>query len=384
MTRKRIKTYNQIFTKNYLLDAYLNRGLSLREIAAEVRKDHPTKKQCAHTTVSLYMRRRKIALRSVRNLYSTLDLPSVIRAIPKIVLREQKIITLDCDPDPENINILITDFHIGQKFYNETEGEAMNYFIKAFAAVEENIDKIISHLKYDWQCINLFLAGDLLEGEGIYPNQAYESFQLMRQLEIAKVGFRNLIMGLRERYNLPINIICVRGNHGQTRHFSSEEANWDTVLYLLLEEGLGRFDDITFHRTDYWAIDFTDQFKNRYLVTHGDALKGGSPTAGVRDAILGWNMSFNDFDIILMGHFHNCTIHHLSGVEMFVNGCFRYNDFPVFKNKTEPDRHIWMFGSGKGRAATWRYKVEVEPKGMKDQIRQNIDTRSYSELTEQK
>ena len=62
-----------------------------------------------------------------------------------------------------------------------------------------------------------------------------------------------------------------------------------------------------------------------------------------------------------------------------VNGCFRYNDFPTFKMKIEPDRHMWIFGSGEGRPITWRYKVEVEPKDMKEQIRQNIDTRKYGE-----
>ena len=118
------KIYKQILTQDYLLDAYIVRGLDLEDIAAEIRTKYPKKYNCTATTISTYMRRHKLSTRSIRSMVTNLDAEAIVRTITKMDIPDQKVKTLTQSADKEAINICISDTHVGQKFYNETEEEA--------------------------------------------------------------------------------------------------------------------------------------------------------------------------------------------------------------------------------------------------------------------
>ncbi len=369
-------TFKDIFTKEFLLTEFLEKGKDPDQIAKEVEKQYG--KTCYRSTVSTWLRKHGITIRSAKNTFEPINVDSIVNHIPQITINEVKLFPVIHNPEIENINLVISDLHVGQKLFNETEDESMNYFKNAFKLLKNNVIKALSHLRYHWQELNIFLLGDLIEGEGIYPNQPYECFQIMRQLRIAESGLLDIILGIKELFDIKVNIIFVRGNHGRTKLFSSDEGNWDTILIELLERSLKSYKNIEFHRNDFWAIDYTDQWGNKYLVTHGDAIKGGVPSYNsIRDTIQGWHMGFKGFDAFLCGHFHQSSYQTIDETHVLINGCFRYNDFPLRNSKQNPDRHYWLFGSGEGRAITWKYKIDTEPLDYRNSLERNMKFRSF-------
>lgn len=368
--------FKDIFTKEFLLTEFLEKEKDPDQIAEEISKEYG--KRCYRSTVSTWLRRHGITIRSAKNTFEPLDVKGIVNRIPQIEMNEIELFPITTNPEKENINLIISDLHVGQKLFNETEEAAMTYFNKAFKLLKDNIIKTLSHLRYDWQELNLFLLGDLVEGEGIYPNQAYETFQIMRQLKIAEQGLLDIILGIKSLFDIKVNIICVRGNHGRIKAFASEEGNWDTILFELLERSLQNFDDIIFHRTDFWMKDFVDQWNNKYLVTHGDAIKGGTPSYNsIKDAVQSWHVGFDGFDAFLCGHFHHSTSQTFGRIEVLTNGCFRFNDFPIRNSKINPDMHFWLFGSGKNRPITWKYKIDTEPIEYRDSLEHNMKYRRF-------
>ena len=84
------KIYKQILTKDYLLDAYVKRGLNPEDIAAEIRSKYPSKYNCTATTISTYLRKHKLSSRSIRSMLTTIDAEAIVKVIPKMEIPDYK------------------------------------------------------------------------------------------------------------------------------------------------------------------------------------------------------------------------------------------------------------------------------------------------------
>ncbi len=169
------------------------------------------------------------------------------------------------------------------------------------------------------ECI-LLLGGDMVEGENIFPSQAFQIDQgLFEQAcKTAPAVFVRLILSLLATFKR-VRVESVCGNHGRPGLKSMgahPHTNWDRVAYqttrnILLgtDENPRRelADRLTFNISpSFYAIAYAYDWGA--LLVHGDQIRGGFagfPWYGTAKSAWGWIDSIpEEWDNLYFGHFH--------------------------------------------------------------------------------
>lgn len=171
--------------------------------------------------------------------------------------------------------------------------------------------------------VHLYLGGDMVEGELIFPGQAHLIDQsVFDQAVVAGPGaVCRLILRLLQSVR-KVRVVCVCGNHGRpaSKHAGSHpRSNWDRVFYhvakALTSGADGREHADTRGRVE-WVIadDFyavNDVLGHKHLVVHGDQIRGGFggfPWYGAARKAQGWIDAIpEEWTDLYFGHFHTYT-----------------------------------------------------------------------------
>jgi predicted phosphodiesterase len=167
--------------------------------------------------------------------------------------------------------------------------------------------------------IKLYLLGDMVEGESIFPTQHYLiDGGLYRQVAIDGPRIlSNLILELLKFYK-KVNVVAVIGNHGNVKmRFgpAHPETNMDRMLYRIVADRFVNEKRVTFDIPDgndgerHWHfVDYIYDFG--FLLMHGDQIRGGVtgfwPSA--QRKALGWIDAIDKpYDYLIFGHHHTPT-----------------------------------------------------------------------------
>jgi hypothetical protein len=184
--------------------------------------------------------------------------------------------------------------------------------------------------------LHLYLGGDMIEGEDIFPHQAHEidsSVFEQAVLNFPRIAVKAIMSAL---VHFPrVKVYCVTGNHGRngpksTR--SSPKTNWDGVAYettraLLLGSAEYPRKDLakrlTFQIADeFWIVDRVFDWGN--LMVHGHQIGGGFagfPWYGSGKAAWGWIDAIEEkWDNLFFGHFHTAASATLGLRRFYANG----------------------------------------------------------------
>lgn len=177
--------------------------------------------------------------------------------------------------------------------------------------------------------IRVYLGGDIVEGEDIFPHQAHEIDQSVydQAVKTAPTILVRCILALLGEFR-KVKVVCVPGNHGRNgpRHTgSNQRSNWDSVCYettkLILmgsdvhprKELEGRLEFV--HKERWYDVDHVFDWGN--LIVHGDQITGGFagfPWYGTAKKAWGWIDSIPaPWDYLWFGHFHtyaSATLNH--------------------------------------------------------------------------
>jgi len=169
--------------------------------------------------------------------------------------------------------------------------------------------------------IRVYLGGDIIEGEDIFPHQAHtiEQGVFDQACNAAPSILCKCILMLLGHFN-KVRIICVPGNHGRNGPKSGRshpiKTNWDNICYkitklmLFGKEGK-KYNDLNdrldFEENEKWyAVDHVFDWGN--LIVHGDQITGGFagfPWYGTAKKAWGWIDSIPyPWDYLWFGHFH--------------------------------------------------------------------------------
>lgn len=184
--------------------------------------------------------------------------------------------------------------------------------------------------------LRVYLGGDMIEGEDIFPHQAHEiDSSLFDQavINFPRIAARALLRGLEEFRR--IKVLCVAGNHGRngpksTR--SNPKTNWDRVAYEVLKVTLlgtsahprtelaGRLSIET--TEDFWLVDRVFDWGN--LIVHGHQIGGGFagfPWYGTARKAWGWIDAIEQkWDNLFFGHFHTPAMATIGHRRFYANG----------------------------------------------------------------
>ncbi len=166
--------------------------------------------------------------------------------------------------------------------------------------------------------LSLYLGGDMVEGEDIFPHQAHliDVNLLEQAVRTGPLIIIELILYLLKHFPR-IKVYSVPGNHGKASRTAHPETNWDTVLGDVVQIGLlgpsvAPREEFIGRLTMEVAPDFycLDRLPGGWgnLIVHGHQISGGStglPFNGVKNAIAGWaDVIEEPWDYLWFGHFH--------------------------------------------------------------------------------
>lgn len=169
------------------------------------------------------------------------------------------------------------------------------------------------------ECV-VMLGGDMVEGIGIFPGQAFEvEAHLFKQLfEVVRI-IENTIRTFAQHFET-VTVICEFGNHGRLGRKGDMPSgdNIDRMSYQIAKRNCQELKNVKWQMSESWYQIFAIGNYNVLLV-HGDEI--GSFGSILRK-VSAWSTGVVEpFDDCYMGHFHTPTsLTMANGGRVFVTG----------------------------------------------------------------
>ena len=270
------------------------------------------------------------------------------------------------DKKGDTLVIHLTDFHAG-KVVKDESGKIIydeNIFrtridrlcTQTLKLLDKNISKGVPITD-----VVILSTGDLANGEDIYATQAYEQeIAPPKQCMLVVDVITKLINSLLNR-KLKVRFVGVKGNHGRTGKDTDPTANWDLMIYMILDYW-AKFVlknpklQIKYAETDYLTTEIRG---HTFLLRHIAPEQTDTPAGRVK---------FNEWarmykaEGIVYGHFHHFALSDCDGVRIFRGGSTVGGDSlsESMAKHSEPIQLVW--GVNEARVSTFFYAVDLGEK----------------------
>ena len=224
--------------------------------------------------------------------------------------------------------VSLSDWQLGKKtptYSSEVCEERIQLLADTTLKIAHNqnkIDKVTD--------VNIFLLGDMLESEGIFPNQAHQiDSSLYKQLVVDGPRILGNFVGEMGNFFKNVHVTGVVGNHNiRIKSDLNPETNPDRMLYKIVEQMYSRDKMYTFDVPDgdgernFYAV--SRIYDWGFLLVHGDQIRGGFagfPFYGAAKKAWGWIDSIEEpWDYMMAGHYHTPTRLTLNKRTAYFNG----------------------------------------------------------------
>lgn len=228
-----------------------------------------------------------------------------VPAVPKLA-RDRR------TADPETAICLLADWQLGKSTPSYDSTVAAERIRRYAAKVVKLIELQRSH--HPVREARIYLLGDLIEGELIFPGQAHRiDASLYRQLFDGAALLAEAVRTIASAVE-KVRVVGVIGNHGALggpfRRDMHPESNADAMLYNIARLSVQdpRIEWVETLVTDERAwVAFDEVQGKRWLLFHGDQVKGASlgiPWYGFGKRLLGWYSALGAYDYAASGHWH--------------------------------------------------------------------------------
>lgn len=251
--------------------------------------------------------------------------------------------------------LLISDTHVGKK----TETYSVNAFRRRMTRLKKEVSIALNKLKdvYVIEKFNIFLLGDILDGEGVYPAQGVDlEATVVESVKVFLEKFDELVSEILS-YGLKVNIYCVYGNHGRVSKYA--KSNWEEVLYMMIQQKYSS-DNVRVVQGGWYV---RARIGNKYVMaTHGDQIRmyQNVPLYGVVQKAMRWQGSVGRFDVLVLGHFHTTYMMSWNGILIFGNGTMMDGDDWTAKLGLKPQLKFWLIGIGEQNEVEFAKLIDLE------------------------
>lgn len=214
--------------------------------------------------------------------------------------------------------------------------------------------------------LRLYLGGDIVEGENIFPGQKHliDCPVHAQAIHGAAPAIARLILRLLPHFPI-ISVESVRGNHGKDDKASP--TNWDEICYEIVKHlllgGADLFPErkkllsrVKFGPIGHWyRVDKIFNWGN--LLIHGNQISGSLGGNGFKTKIAGWIDAIPEpWDYLWLGHFHQMSSWVVNKRTVKVNGTtesdneYAQEDFAAVG---EPSQRLAFFNEKYGLIADY-------------------------------
>lgn len=175
--------------------------------------------------------------------------------------------------------------------------------------------------------IHLQVLGDIVEGEGIFPNQSHHiESGLYKQILEAHSILNQLVLDLLS-YFQEVHFVGVIGNHGSIRLKGDvdPETNMDRLVYAMVRNSFQNEKRVTFDipegkgQRNWYSVNRV--FDWGFLLAHGDQIRGMLPFNQALKKSMGWIDSIEEpWDFLHVGHHHTPTMITYNKRNVVING----------------------------------------------------------------
>jgi hypothetical protein len=214
----------------------------------------------------------------------------------------------------------------------------------------------------------IMLGGDMVEGIGIFPGQAYEvEAHLFEQLfEVVRI-IANTVHQMASHFE-NVHVVCEFGNHGRLGRKGDmpNGDNIDRMAYKIASDRCAHLNNVTWQMSGDW-YQIVNIGSYRALLVHGDEINsygGNVPAFGILRKCNAWATGVvEDFHDVYMGHFHTpMSLTMANGGRVFVSGSPEsHNEYArVFVAAVgKPSQRLHFVDPDKGRV-TAEYTVWLD------------------------
>lgn len=262
-------------------------------------------------------------------------------------------------------------FAVGDTHYGkETVSYNPDVCLSRLKLAQRKVARIIElQPGYQFDALNIFFTGDMLDGACIFPTQVHHqaiSDPLKQAFEFSE-PMADWLLSFTKSFP-HVHIHAVPGNHGRASKFHHENTNFDTAFYQNLALRLHDKRNITMHLGDNnpgeeARLHMCEVRKHKFLLHHGETIKMRNrvPWYGLENATKDWYIALGGFDELVTGHFHRCT-------HTVINNHLAYaltgtpvtdDDFTLAELKCLPANQWLCWGVSDSRARTWTYNIDL-------------------------
>lgn len=281
----------------------------------------------------------------------------------------------------EKAVLLISDTHIGKR----TASYDLDVAEKRLQFVGERVTHLIKHHQPQIKSVAIFLLGDIVDGEEVYPSQSYcidhvrvdtlkrvapmmQAWQgtfsvgaLLQTYLAAQFLHDHIVKPLLDA-NLKVELWAVAGNHGSPSIVNLHPmTNFDQFAYLLLSEMVKPYKiPCNASPSPYLVADICGK---RFLLYHGTGIKVYQriPLYGIMTKAVNWlaYKQFGHIDAICLGHFHVACYFPVVPI-IFLNGTPVTDDlYPVEKMGVTGINYFLFFGVSDKWLPTFIYPIFI-------------------------
>lgn len=278
----------------------------------------------------------------------------------------------------EQAVLMVSDTHVGKA--------TVSYNLTVCRERFERLGNKVVHLLKEHQPsvhkVNIFMLGDIVDGEEVYPNQAHfldhidlktlerlspmmegwlgtmSANALLQVYLAAQLVADHLIKPLVSN-GLDVTVYCVAGNHGISSQRTHPSTNFDAFSYLLLAEAIKPI-PVKASPSPYMTVEVCG---HRFLLYHGTGIKiyQRIPLYGVMTKSVNWlaYKQFGHFDAVCMGHFHVACYFPVCPI-IFLNGTMVTDDlYPVEKMGVSGVNYFLLFGVTEKHLPSFIYPINL-------------------------
>ncbi len=262
--------------------------------------------------------------------------------------------------DEEEVCFHLTDMHAGRL----TRSCNSHILSESLESTAHAIVQIIRNRKRDHPIrkFHIFSTGDWVQGEALERYLDIEDLEFGTPVQAVFIvneltKFVEILLPEVES----ITFHCVPGNHGNVKpRPRSFTDNWDLIAYGMLHERFTNTDKVSVVSSPEYMI--VDVGGWRFHLRHGDNINSymGVPWYGIQRLALQWKQSIPNWDVLVMGHFHQLASLKPNKIPIMMSGTF-VSDDPYILSRwgVDGDNTMWMWGVHPSRPLTFRYGIEV-------------------------